>query len=98
MHYCKGQQHLLPLFFVVLEFEIRVLQLLGRCYLNHASSPFFCSYFGKRVFLFVQTGLDHGPPIFILPAIARMTGVHHSNQLLVEMGSHKLFVQAGFKT
>jgi hypothetical protein len=31
--------------------------------LSHASSPFCSSYFGDRVSLFAQVGLDSDPPI-----------------------------------
>jgi hypothetical protein len=35
--------------------------------------------------------------LFVLPQVAGMTGVHHHTQSLVEMGSNKLFAQAGLK-
>jgi hypothetical protein len=56
--------------------------------LSHTSSPFCSDYFGNRVSLFAQTGLDCD--VMIL-AIARMTGVHHHTFLSIEVGSHKLF-------
>jgi hypothetical protein len=43
-------------------------------------------------FFLVQAVLDLDPPILKLPAIEGMTGVHHSTQLLVEMGLYKFFL------
>jgi hypothetical protein len=37
--------------------------------LNHTSSPFFSGYFGDKVSLFAQAGLNHNSPIFKLPTI-----------------------------
>jgi hypothetical protein len=35
--------------------------------------------------------------LFVLACIAWMTGISHHDKLLVEMGSHELFAQAGFE-
>jgi hypothetical protein len=44
-------------FLLVLELELRALDLLGRhstCF-SHVASPFYCGYFWDKVFLFART-------------------------------------------
>jgi hypothetical protein len=56
-HFTIGLITIITLFEGVLEFELRSLSLLGKCYkgLNHAFSPFCSGYFGDRVSLFAQS-------------------------------------------
>jgi hypothetical protein len=56
-------------------------------------NPFCSGYFGDRVLLFAQVGLDHCLPIFMLPAISGMTGVQHHIQLFsIAMGVSQIFL------
>jgi hypothetical protein len=48
----------------LLGFELRTLHGQVLYHLNHASSPFCSGYFGDRVSLFAQAGLDLDPPVF----------------------------------
>jgi hypothetical protein len=56
------------------------------------------------VFVILEIGSHFMPRLtwfmilpFVLPCIARITGVCHHAQSLVEMGSCELFAQAGFQ-
>jgi hypothetical protein len=64
-------------------------------HLSHSTSV---GYFPERVLFYAYTGLDYDAPICAPPCsweYATMTGVWHHVQPLVEVKSHKLFVQAG---
>jgi hypothetical protein len=53
--------------------------------------------FQMRSYIYTQAGLDSNPLIYV-SHIAGMTGVHHHSQLLlVEIETHKLFAQAGLE-
>jgi hypothetical protein len=56
--------------------------------------PASSSYFWDSVSVFAWAGLDHDTSICASPK--QRWQVHHCTQLLVEMESHKLFVQSGF--
>jgi hypothetical protein len=70
--------------------------VLSRKVLEHLSnptSPFCVGYFWDGVSLYAWACLDCNPR-FCASHIARMTGACHCIQPWVEMGSHRLFVQA----
>jgi hypothetical protein len=62
------------------------------CLLSHNFCAFCSSYFVDNVSSFAQVNLICDPPIFMLSAVAEMTGVYHHTQLFpIEMGSCELF-------
>jgi hypothetical protein len=79
---------LFVLCFAVLGLEVRALCSSA----SHTTSSFCSSYFADRVLLFTQPSWTVMPP-----AIAGVIGSCHHTQLLVNMGSHKLFAQVGLK-
>jgi hypothetical protein len=52
--------------------------------LSHSTSP-SSSGFGDRVSLFAQACLEHDPPIFCFPFVARLTGVHYPHTQLFSL-------------
>jgi hypothetical protein len=66
-------------------------------HLSHATQPFLLSYFLNRVLYFARVGLDCSPPIYA-SNVAWMRNVCHHTQLLVaEIESLKLFARAGLE-
>jgi hypothetical protein len=85
-------------YFVVLGIEFRALHSQSRCSTTWATpTPLF-------VLVMLEIGscfLPDHPGLrsfyFKLPAVAGLTGTHHCAQLLVEIGSHKIFTKAGLE-
>jgi hypothetical protein len=82
---------------MVLGVEFRTLHLLGKYsnLLSLASSPFCVGHF-------LRYGLPSSPSwaavlLFGLPCMTGIIDACHHAQILVEIGSHKIFAQAGLK-
>jgi hypothetical protein len=65
-------------------------------HLSHASSPFCSGYFGDRVLLSVQIGLDRDPQILHFLATTGLIGAGHQ-LFLIEIGLTNSFAQAGLE-
>jgi hypothetical protein len=66
-------------------------------HLSHILSPFCLLFFQIGSCISAQASLDWDPPTYA-SHVAGMTGMHqHTQLLLVEMGSPKIFAQAGLK-
>jgi hypothetical protein len=75
-------------------FELSTSPLLGRCsMLDPQLQPFLPWLFLRwGLIFFPQAGLDHCPPIFMLPTVSGTTGTcHYTHFFPVEMGFQELF-------
>jgi hypothetical protein len=59
--------------------------------LSHASSPFYSVILGIGSRFWLKLARSISPLFFMLPMVARITGVHMVSLFSIEMGSHRLF-------